>query len=80
MADLWLASVQWTLSTVFNPKGWLLSKVDLAVAFLYWTIYFIFDQEIDGCERAKKGIDYYLKLRELLRMRKETQKVYNLSL
>jgi hypothetical protein len=77
--DLWLNSVQWTLANVFDGHGWLLSKIDLAVAFLHWTIYFIFDQKIEHCETAKKGVDFYMKLREHLGENPNTEKVYNLS-
>jgi hypothetical protein len=76
MSDLCLTSIQWTLASMFDTKkGWLFPKLDLAVAFLHWTIYFIFDQEIEGCGKAKKGVDYCLKLRELLGMDDKTKTV-----
>ena len=77
--DLWLTSVQWTLVNVFDPQGWLFSKLDLATAFLHWTIYFIFDQKIEGCSSATKGVDYFLRLREHLRKNPSTETVCNLS-
>jgi hypothetical protein len=76
---LWLTSVQWTLANVFDVQGWLFPKLDLAVALLHWTIYFIFDQDIEGCGPGKKGVDYYLELRKRLGADEKTKKVYNIS-
>ena len=56
-------------------KGWLFPKLSLIVASLHWTIYFSFNQEIEGCGKVKKGVNYCLKLQELLGMDKRTEKV-----
>lgn len=76
VADLWLTAVQWTLASMFDMQGWLIPKLDLAVAFIHWTIHFLFDHEIEGCWKAKKGVDYYLTLWELLGIDEKTEKVY----
>lgn len=77
--DFWLNFVQWTLANVFDPKGWLFPKLDLAVALLHWTTYFVFDQDIEGCESGKKGVDYYLELWKWLGLDEKTKMVYNVS-
>ena len=76
VTDLWLTAVQWTLVSMFDMQGWLIPKLNLAVAFIHWTIHFLFDHEIKGCWKVKKGVNYYLMLWELLERDKETKKVY----
>jgi len=68
---LLLTYVQWTLASVFDLKGWFFSKVDLAVVFMYWTIFFLFDKNIDSLASRKRGFDVYRRLAKCLDSCKE---------
>jgi hypothetical protein len=61
-----LTSVQWTLASTFDPKGWFFSKLDLAVTILFWTVHFLFDKDVDIGRSGKKGMDIYLRLSDFV--------------
>ena len=46
----------------FTPNGWFLSKLDLVLHFIYWTIHFLFDEGIASGGAGRRGVDYYLEL------------------
>jgi len=67
IADLF----QWALVNVFNLKGWFFSKVDLAIVFIYWTIHFLFNADLNIPVSGKKGVNLYLTLAQHLAKHKE---------
>lgn len=52
-----------------------MSKLDLAVTFLYWTIRFIYCDDIESKGAGKKEADYFIVLVEYLRSDVTTEPV-----
>jgi hypothetical protein len=72
---LWLTSVQWTLATTFDLRGWFFSKLGLALALLHWTTRFIYSDDIGSIDGRQKERDYFVVLVEYLRKDAMTKKV-----
>ena len=78
--DLCLTCFQWTLATTFDPNGWFFAKLNLALAFLYWTTHFIYCDNIGANEAGRKGTDYLLVLIEYLAKDTTTEMVRDIFL
>jgi hypothetical protein len=61
-------------------NGWFIPKLGLAVAFLYWTIRFIYCDHIENNEGGGTGVDYFIELVRYLEADTATKKVRDIFL